>query len=270
MTKLLLLFIALQCTGVYAMDSSSTNKPPRPEYQDYFNVSGPFEGPIDVLHKEDPFYVKSFIRGGVPRAPLMMALDYYFKNYFMFNNKDYMTLIDFTVHSIEQRMFVLNINTGQVNRYLVSHGSGGDVDHDGHVDVGGFGNISESKKSSLGAYIVTGEYSGKYGRSTRLVGLEFSNSNAFARDIVLHPANYATPEAIDENELETGKRVLGRSSGCPSVDYRYRDEILDWIGGEEFSLHIWWPKKSGPISFLVTINRNPRMFLQKTCWGRMN
>jgi hypothetical protein len=210
-------------------DSLTLKIPPRPAYQDYENVSGPFKGALDPIYKDDPSYVKQFIQGGTPRVPLLLALDFYYKNIFMFDNKETITVINLTTHSTEQRMFMLNMSTGSVARYLVSHGSGGDSNHDGYVDKNGLSNTPDSKMSSKGAYLTIGEYDGKYGRSVRLIGLEFSNSNAFARDIVMHPADYVSPEAIDDNEQSIGKRVLGRSAGCPAIDYEHRDEILDTI-----------------------------------------
>lgn len=215
---------------VFANPDLGTQKiAPRPEYQEYGNVSGPFKGPIGYIDAKDPIFVKEFIKRGVPRAALLLALDYYYKNIFMFDHKDLISLIDFTTHSIEQRLFIMNMQSGEVSRYLVSHGSGGDSNHDGYVDKNGLGNIPDSKKSSKGAYLTIGEYDGKYGRSVRLVGLEFSNSNAYPRDIVMHPADYVSPDFIDETEQTLGKRVLGRSAGCPAVDYLHRDEILDLI-----------------------------------------
>ena len=68
------------------------------------------------------------------------------------------------------------------------------------------------------------EYYGKHGRSLKLEGLEGSNDSAEARSVVLHGADYVS----DEYARRNGR--VGNSWGCPAVDMRYRDEIIDKIG----------------------------------------
>lgn len=58
--------------------------------------------------------------------------------------------------------------------------------------------------TSLGRYVIVGQYSGKYGKAYRLAGLDVSNSNAISRSIVFHKSPYA------------GLTRIGRSEGCPA------------------------------------------------------
>jgi hypothetical protein len=119
---------------------------------------------------------------------------------------DVFAIADFTMPSRDDRFYLVDALDGYVTSYQVTHGRGSDPEHCGYLDH--FSNNPGSAASSAGAY-VTGElYSGKYGRSLRLHGLDQTNSNAAARGIVIHSAPYAEPELV--NRL--GK--LGRSEGC--------------------------------------------------------
>ena len=69
-------------------------------------------------------------------------------------------------------------------------------------------------------------YRGKFGTSIRLDGLDASNSNALPRAIVMHQANYATPEHVDR----FGR--LGRSNGCFAMGPEQFDRaLIDLSGG---------------------------------------
>ncbi|MBS1240501.1 MAG: twin-arginine translocation pathway signal, partial [Proteobacteria bacterium] len=89
---------------------------------------------------------------------------------------------------------------------LVAHGMGSDPDHCGFLER--FSNEEGSNATSRGAYITWEWYTGKYGTSIRLGGLDGDNSNALPRAIVMHAAGYATPEHVEK----WGR--LGRSNGC--------------------------------------------------------
>jgi hypothetical protein len=119
---------------------------------------------------------------------------------------DVIGIADFSRPSREERLHLLETETGRITSFHVSHGRGSDPDHTGYVNL--FSNRPGSAASSAGAYVTGDFYEGKYGRSMRLRGLDVSNSNAEARGIVVHSAPYAEPEIVDR----FGK--LGRSEGC--------------------------------------------------------
>jgi hypothetical protein len=83
---------------------------------------------------------------------------------------------------------------------------GSDPEHDGFLNW--FSNEPGSNATSRGAYITWEWYTGKYGTSVRLGGLDPDNSNALDRAIVMHSAAYCT-----EAHVERWGR-LGRSNGC--------------------------------------------------------
>ncbi|MEO6153913.1 MAG: murein L,D-transpeptidase catalytic domain-containing protein, partial [Croceibacterium sp.] len=120
--------------------------------------------------------------------------------------RDIAGVLDFGVHSAIPRFHFANLENGTVASYRVAHGSGSDAEHDGWLKQ--FSNVPGSNATSRGAYISWEWYTGKYGTSVRLGGLEADNSNVFDRAIVMHSAEYCTQAQVDK----WGR--LGRSNGC--------------------------------------------------------
>jgi hypothetical protein len=117
--------------------------------------------------------------------------------------KNYTVIVDFTRPSSEKRFFLLNLVTGQVEKYYVAHGVNTGLNESLY-----FANIIDSHKSSLGFYLTGSKYEGSNGESVRLFGLEKSNSLAFERSIVLHSASYVSLDYLEKY----GR--LGHSWGC--------------------------------------------------------
>jgi hypothetical protein len=125
-------------------------------------------------------------------------------------NKNYVMFIDFSLSSAEERLYVVNLVTGHVSKFLVTHGMGSDINHNGYAES--FSNENNSHKSSLGLYISAGTYVGKHGESVRLHGLSSTNSNALERAIVMHAASYVSEGIAD------AQGHIGRSHGCPAMN----------------------------------------------------
>jgi hypothetical protein len=138
-------------------------------------------------------------------------------------NSSVITVVDFNKPSREKRMWIVDL----INKHLllntwVAHGQGSGVDM-----ANSFSNTDESHQSSLGFYLTDDVYFGKHGRSLRLNGLdEGFNSDARAREIVVHAAPYVSQTTIDE----TGR--LGRSWGCPAVAPEVAGQVIDAIKGK--------------------------------------
>jgi hypothetical protein len=132
--------------------------------------------------------------------------------------------IDFSMESIKQRMFVIDLVSGDVKRFYVSHGEGSGLKKWAYK----FSNIKDSRQSSLGLYQTGEVYDGKYGDSIRLYGLERSNDQAFNRDIVAHRAVYARADYIRKTDPKTGKPFgrLGLSWGCPAISPEDMDKFM--------------------------------------------
>ncbi|WP_420141354.1 murein L,D-transpeptidase catalytic domain-containing protein, partial [Sphingomonas sp.] len=102
--------------------------------------------------------------------------------------RDRMAIVDFTAPSSEPRLHFLDVVNGKASRLLVAHGSGSDPGHTGFLER--FSNAFGSNASSEGAFLTGDYYTGKHGRSQRLVGLDPTNNNALGRAIVIHSAWY--------------------------------------------------------------------------------
>jgi L,D-transpeptidase catalytic domain len=143
----------------------------------------------------------------------------------------YWAVVNFNLHSRNPRLFVFDVLSGVVRSYLCAHGigseGGGD---DGMADV--FSNEDGSKASSLGIYLCAETYFGDNGYSLRMDGKEPTNFNARHRAIVIHGASYVSEEVVGSS----GR--VGRSWGCPAVDVRHAQDVIDALK-EGSLLNIW-------------------------------
>ncbi len=144
----------------------------------------------------------------------------------MIRHPDVVGIVDFSKMSREQRYYLLDTNTGQVTEHHVSHGRGSDPGHTGFVQR--FSNRFGSNATSEGGYVVSENYHGKYGLSMRVRGLDWTNSNAEARAIVIHPAWYAEPSHLAMHG------ILGRSEGCFAMSRSSLNETLSRLGPGHF------------------------------------
>ncbi len=137
-------------------------------------------------------------------------------------NKEIITIVDFTVPSNKERLYVVNLNTGKIMLALaVSHGknsSGFDPKW-----ATKFSNSNSSLQSSVGTFLTRDTYFGKHGYSLKVNGLEASNSNALKRNVVVHSANYVSPEYIKKN----GR--AGASWGCFAVSPDQNKKLIKFI-----------------------------------------
>lgn len=152
----------------------------------------------------------------VPKKMLTEALNFYDKNLAVIKNPRFMGLIDFKQHNSKERFYIIDMESGRVETYLVAHGKNSDPDFDGYATK--FSNTPDSKMSSLGFYLTAETYFGEHGYSLRLDGLSSTNSNARDRLIVIHSADYVSP----------GDKI-GRSFGCPAIDQRIHKQLIDQI-----------------------------------------
>ena len=128
------------------------------------------------------------------------------------SKRDRMYLVDFQKFSGEDRLYEVDLEGGWVTAYRTSHGRGSDPAHSGFAQR--FSNEQDSHMSSIGAYATAGaNWGSQQGPNVLLDGLEYSNSRARERAIIIHGADYADPAFL----AREGK--LGRSYGCFSVSH---------------------------------------------------
>jgi hypothetical protein len=155
----------------------------------------------------------------VPDKYLKAAVLYYDANLTKIKNKSVLSVIDYSKSSTTKRFFLIDMATGGVTAYHVSHGKGSDSDHDGYAEK--FSNTEGSNATSLGYYMTAETYSGSNGYSLRLDGLSSTNSNARSRAVVVHGADYVQ----DKNVIQ------GRSWGCPAFSQANKTKVINLIKG---------------------------------------
>lgn len=138
---------------------------------------------------------------------------------------DLLTVIDYSLPSTEPRLWVLDLEKGEVLYHeLVAHGAG-----TGENYATRFSNVKDSRQTSLGLFRTGGTYMGGNGYSLKLQGLDKGvNDRAEERHIVMHGAWYVSAEHV------RAQGRLGRSWGCPAVSEAVAPEIIDTIKGGSF------------------------------------
>lgn len=153
------------------------------------------------------------------------AFDYALKGYEKLvtegavNNDQYLTIVDFSQSGRKKRFYLIDVKSGEllVNTF-VSHGKNSGLDM-----AEKFSNTLNSEQSSLGFYVTSATYTGKHGLSLRLKGQEEGfNSNALARGIVVHGANYV-------NAGRVNSAFMGRSQGCPALPENEYSKVINII-----------------------------------------
>ena len=133
-----------------------------------------------------------------------------------------LSIIDYSLPSSEPRLWVIDVQRKQVLHHeLVAHGEGSG----GTVAVA-FSNEMGSHESSLGLFRTDEVYTGRFGYSLRLSGLEPGiNDNARERAIVVHGFS-------DVSRAFAAKwGMIGRTWGCPAVSEAVAPQIIDSIAG---------------------------------------
>ncbi|MFD2512600.1 murein L,D-transpeptidase catalytic domain family protein [Pontibacter locisalis] len=135
-------------------------------------------------------------------------------------SKPILTVVDFTKSSSEKRMWIIDLQAKKVLfNTLVAHGR-----NTGQDMATKFSNTPNSYMSSIGFYLTDATYYGKHGLSLKLSGMDGKfNSNAMARAIVVHGADYVSEAFVKQN----GR--LGRSLGCPSVPKEISKDVIETI-----------------------------------------
>jgi len=149
----------------------------------------------------------------VSQKALAKSFDYYEKNrYAKHLSPNYIAIADYTKFAWQKRLFIINLHTGGVKKYLVAHG----------VNSGGKGDRVWDASNRAGSYQTpTGFFKVGYkeGITTKkrynylpLEGLEWKNRNAKKREILLHTAWYVSRG--------------GRSHGCFAIQPEDRWQVF--------------------------------------------
>ncbi len=165
-------------------------------------------------------------QGNLPCDAFSKAVQFLRAHRSQFSNRRFITIIDYTKPSTSRRLFLINMGSGEVQRFLVSHGK-----NSGWLYATRFSNRPESYESPIGFFRTGRKYYGGHGPSLELDGLQKGiNDNTVCRGIVMHGAHYAGWGAVAANRA-SGLGRLGRSLGCPAIPMEVAENVIDRIKG---------------------------------------
>jgi len=153
----------------------------------------------------------------VPADLLNSAVLYLNANKNSFPNQSHIAVVDFKPRSDAYRLYIIDMQTGAVEKFHTTHGVNSDPKSTGYASI--FGNVVNSGKSSLGFVRTAEVYSGNYKRSLRLDGLSKTNSNIRDRAVVFHGW-----DGVHEKNV-----IQGMSHGCITLDWTVKDGAIDEI-----------------------------------------
>ncbi len=161
----------------------------------------------------------------IPRGLLEDTIIYFDVNQASIPKTGHFVVVDLSRYSGLDRFWLVDLDTGAVEKHKVAHGDGSDPDNNGYATA--FGNVDGSHKSSLGFSLTAEIYDGTHPHSMRLDGLSddgspngMANTNIRARLIVMHEASY-----VDDGNTSQ----QGRSNGCLALDPSIEVSVVDRI-----------------------------------------
>ena len=146
------------------------------------------------------------------------------KNY----NDRYCFLIDMSLPSGAERFFIYDLQKDSVlSSSPVAHGNCFEYWLEGRR----YSNVVGSGCTSLGKYRIGIPYTGKWGYSYKLHGLDSTNNNAFERTVVLHGHSCVPEQAVTDE--------ICQSNGCPTVAPGFLLTLKKMINGSSKPLLLW-------------------------------
>lgn len=138
------------------------------------------------------------------------------------DDRGLLTIVDFNRPSNKRRLWVFDIRNGDTKYFTyVAQGENTGLNAAKH-----FSNQFDSHESSIGVYLTGQIYYGVAGQSMRVHGLDAGfNSNAYRRDIVVHPAWY-----VSHHFAKKYNRV-GNTYGCFGLNQKLAPQIISKIQG---------------------------------------
>lgn len=144
-----------------------------------------------------------------------------------FNSKNAF-FIDMSLPSGKPRFYIYDLaGDSLINTGLVAHGNCFEYWLEGRR----YSNVVGSGCTSLGKYKIGNSYTGKWGYSYKLHGLDSTNNNAFERTVVLH-SHSCIPESETEDEI-------CQSNGCPTVAPNFYEQLKTIINTSRKPVLLW-------------------------------
>ena len=143
-------------------------------------------------------------------------------------NENVCFLIDMSLASGQTRFFIYDMKKDSIlSKGLVAHGNCFEYWLEGRR----YSNVVGSGCTSLGKYKIGAFYTGKFGYSYKLHGLDSSNNNAYERTVVLH-SHSCVPQGEVADEI-------CQSNGCPTVALDFLQQLKSIINNSKKPLLLW-------------------------------
>lgn len=137
-------------------------------------------------------------------------------------------LSDMELPSGQERFFIYDLQRDSlIGTALVAHGNCFEYWLEGRK----YSNVVGSGCTSLGKYRIGKPYTGKWGYSYKLHGLDSSNNNAYERTVVLH-GHSCVPETPVRDEI-------CQSNGCPTVAPSFLLRLKGIINASPKPILLW-------------------------------
>jgi hypothetical protein len=160
------------------------------------------------------------IKSKAPEAKLFIEKNNY--------NTSVCFLLDMSLPAGQNRFFIYDMKKDSIQKSgLVAHGNCFQYCLEGRK----YSNVVGSGCTSLGKYKVGNSYTGKFGYSYKLHGLDSTNNNAFERTVVLH-----SHSCIPETEVSDD---ICQSNGCPTVSPEFLKELKTIINKSKKPVLLW-------------------------------
>jgi len=143
-------------------------------------------------------------------------------------NPDYCFLIDMSLASGQPRFFIYDLAKDSVLQSgLVAHGNC----YQDWLEGRKYSNKVGSGCTSLGRYRIGNPYTGMWGYSYKLHGLDSTNNKAFERTVVLHGHRCVPADAVEEE--------ICQSNGCPTVAPEFLAQLKNRINSSGKPVLLW-------------------------------
>lgn len=173
-----------------------------------------------------PFDVDAgaYQRAGLDEKVFQLALDAYDRAWKRGETRSSVfSVVDYSLKSTERRFFTIDLASGRLlHAEYMAHGEGtGD-----HFHAEEFSNRGGSHQSSLGMMRTAETYTGSFGHSLKLDGLENGINDAVRRrTIVMHGQ-----QGVEDGVAENG-RSAALTWGCLGLDPARAGEVIETIKG---------------------------------------
>lgn len=177
------------------------------------------------------------VRNGVSAGAATEALNSYDHFSKDIKNKTFLAIVDFNKSALDERMYIVNMLNGVIEKFRVAHGvnSGDNWVTQLSNELAKSGKDVGSLRSTSGNFMtLTTKHSDRAGFSLTVNGLDQDNKSAFDRFIYVHGATGVNPDWAKAHD-----GIVRRSEGCFMVDKPYTEHVIEELKSGSL-LYAYW------------------------------